>query len=448
MVGLSARLADRLLPAECATLCKLAGTPFRPARRFTLEELAIGPKARLDSTGVDLSAEPVMRKNRQQSGQTLILAVFGLVVLLGAAGLAVDMGYLRYERRLQQSAADSAALAGAAALGAGAAYATAATDDATLNGFQDGQGNIHVTPTQLTFNGNANAVQVDVVNTYNTFFMRIFGSAMSTATVSVRAVAQYSGSRGCMYALKGGGGITAGGSIDIPNCGVIDDQDLSGGGSLTAASIGVHGSSSATTTPPAVTGILQAPDPLSYLPTPGGGGCTTINYTGATKVPVTLSQGVYCGISFSGPPNGFDQNVTFNPGTYVITGPGGLSFMGTGGHVHGTGVTFYLSGGAVNFGNGQRVRFTAPTNGTYAGILFFQDPGNAAAATINGAAGSHLQGAFYFPNATLNMNGAGTGAAYMIFVAKTLNLNTNINFSSDYTSLANGSPIKSAVLVE
>jgi hypothetical protein len=390
-----------------------------------------------------------MRNNNQQSGQALVLAVFGLVVLLGAAGLAVDMGYLRYERRLQQSAADSAALAGAAALGVGAAYTTAATDDATLNGFQDGQGNIHVTPTQLTFNGNANSVQVDLVNTYNTFFMRIFGAAMSTATVSVSAVAQYSGSRGCMYSLKGGGGITAGGNVDIPNCGVIDDQDLSGGGSLTAASIGVHGASSATTTPPAVTGILQAADPLSYLPTPGAGGCTmTSNYTGTTTVPVTLSPGTYCGITFSGPPNGFNQNVTFNPGTYVITGPGGLSFMGTGGHVRGAGVTFYLSGGTVNFGTGQRVRFTAPTNGNYAGILFFQDPGNAAAATINGAAGSHLEGAFYFPNATLNMNGAGTGAPYMIFVAKTLNLNTDISFLSDYTSLPNGSPIKSAVLVE
>jgi Flp pilus assembly protein TadG len=395
-----------------------------------------------------------MKKNSQQSGQALIFAVFGLFVLLGAAGLAVDVGYLRYERRLQQSAADSAALAGAAALGVGASYASAATDDATLNGFTAAKGNnIHVTPTQVTFNGNANSVQVNLDNTYDTFFMKIFGPATSTATVSVSAVAQYAGNRACTYALKGGGGITVAGNINIQNCGVIDDENLSGGGSLTAASIGVRGSSSPTTNPPAITGILQAPDPLSYEPAPGGTGGAQItvnnkNYPGNGTV--QLSPGTYQGITIDGPKTfNAARIVHFNPGLYVITGTG-LSFQGSG-HVQGTGLSFYITGGAVNFAATQRVQLTAAVdnkNGTYPGILFFQDPGDAAPATINGSAGSHLQGGFYFPNATLNMNGAGTGAAYMIFVVKTLNLNTTINFLSDYSSLPNGSPIKSAVLVE
>jgi hypothetical protein len=119
--------------------------------------------------------------------------------------------------------------------------------------------------------------------------------------------------------------------------------------------------------------------------------------------------------------------------------------------VQGTGLSFYITGGAIDFAASQRIQLTAAVdnkNGTYPGILFFQDPADAAPATINGAAGSHLQGGFYFPNATLNINGAGTGAAYMIFVAKTLNLNTTIDSLSDYSSLPNGSPIKSAVLVE
>jgi Flp pilus assembly protein TadG len=389
-----------------------------------------------------------MKKNSQQSGQALIFAVFGLFVLIGAAGLAVDVGYLRYQRRLQQSAADSAAVAGAAALGVGASYASAATDDATLNGFTAAKGNkIHVTPTQVTFNGNTNSVQVNLDNTYDTFFMKIFGPATSTATVSVSAVAQYAGNRACMYALKGGGGINVAGNIDIQNCGVIDDENLSGG-SLTAASIGVHGSSSPTTNPPAITGIQQAPDPLAYEPAPGGtgGAPIVVNNTNYRRGTAILNPGTYDSISID---RAFGRNVQFNPGLYVITGTG-LSFQGSG-HVTGTGVSFYITGGAINFAAAQRIRLTAAvdnTKGTYPGILFFQDPGDAAPATINGSAGSHLQGGFYFPNATLNMNGAGTGAAYMIFVAKTLNLNTTIDFLSDYSSLPNGSPIKSAVLVE
>jgi hypothetical protein len=191
---------------------------------------------------------------------------------------------------------------------------------------------------------------------------------------------------------------------------------------------------------------LQASDPLAYLTPPAGTGGTllTLDATFPGTGQAVVTPGTYEGISIV---NAFTRNVHFNAGTYVITGPDGLSFQGQG-HVFGTGVTFYLTGGAIQFATTQRVRLTAPTNGAYPGILFFQDPGNASTATITGSTGSHLQGALYFPNATLNINGAGTGAAYMILVAKTLNLNTNISFSSDYTSLPNGSPIKSAVLVQ
>ena len=390
-----------------------------------------------------------MLRNTRQSGQALVLATFGLVVLLGAAGLAVDMGYLRYQRRLQQSAADSAALAGAAAAGTGGNIALAATDDSQLNGFQDGVNHVTVTVTPETLNGNPNTVQVEVSAIHPTFFMKIFGAAMANATVATTAVAQYSGGRSCIFALNGGGGIDNTGTVDVPNCGVLDDENLTGRGTITAASVGVHGTSRSGTTPAAITGILQASDPLSYLPAPGtGGGCTTISKTNTDNPfgPITLSQGTYCGISLS---NTYTQNVTLNPGTYVITGAAGLSLQGSG-TVTGTGVTFYFSGGAgsANFSANQRIRLTAPTNGTYAGILFFQNAGNRNAATINGAGGSRLTGALYFPGATLTMDGAGTGATYMILVAKTLDLNTNINFASNYASLANGSPIKGAVLVE
>ena len=394
------------------------------------------------------------RKGNRQAGYGLVFAAFGLIVLLGAAGLSVDIGYLRYQRRLLQSAADSAALAGAAVLGAGGGAGQAnlaATNDSKINGFPDG-GTVSVTPTPTTINGNPNTMQVTVQNVYQTFFMRIFGAAGRSVTVSTTATAQYIGSRGCIYALSGGGGINVAGSINTPNCNVLSNQNITGGGSIRAASIGAHGRSIATT-PPAITGTLQATDPLSYLPGQGtGGGCNnTGNLTSAQNGlgPRTFSPGKYCGFSFAAKTKfnpGYTQNVHFNPGTYVIT-TGGLSFQGSG-TVTGTGVTFYVAAGSVAFSNSQTIQLKASTNAPYAGVLIFQPNGNNNAATITGKGGSSLQGALYFPNATLTMSGAGTGAQYMLLVAKTLNINTAINFTSNYGTLPNGSPIRTSTLIQ
>jgi hypothetical protein len=399
-----------------------------------------------------LSKNMRMRKFPRQSGQALITVAFALVVLLAAAGLAVDMGYLRYQRRLQQSAADSAALAGAAAAGTGGNVSQAANDDATLNGFQNGvtlpgaQSPVSVTVIgPMTFNGHPNAVRVVITANHPTFFMRIFGATMRSASVATAAVAQYTSAHNCMYALAGGNGITVSANVNVPNCGVLSAQNLAGGGHLTAASIGVVGSAANITTPAAITGILQPRDPLANLPAPavGGGG----NYNITTTFPsgggtANVPAGSYNGISV---PKGLARAVHLN-GVYSI-GAGGLSFLGSG-NVTGTNVTFYLNGGSVTLGVSQHFSLTAPTNGAYAGILFFQKKTNTATAAINGAGGSHFQGALYFPGADLHMNGGGTGAGYMILVARTLHLNTNISFNSNYNSLANGSPIKAATLVQ
>jgi Flp pilus assembly protein TadG len=402
----------------------------------------------------------------RESGYGLIFAAFGLVVLLGAAGLSVDMGYLRYQRRLMQSAADSAALAGAAQLGAGGSALqaqTAAENDSALNGFPQG-GGVTITTTPVTINGNSNTLQVQISNSYPTFFMRILGGSFNTVNVSTTATAQYLGGRGCIYALAGGGGINVSGraNVDVPNCNVISNQNITGGGSIRAAAVGAHGSSIGTT-PQAVTGIVETSDPLNYLTAPAAGaGCMDIDWDGTQNGngDQTLGPGLYCEIVFEaakggGPRRGgtpaFSPNVTFRPGTYVITGggkgPGGLSFQGRG-TVSGNGVTFYVTSGSVNFGNRQQIQLSASTDVPYAGILLFQPTGNNNTATINGRNGSFLQGALYFPNATLTMNGAGNNAQYMLLVAKTLNLQTNINFPSNYGSLPNGSPIRTASLIQ
>jgi uncharacterized membrane protein len=52
-----------------------------------------------------------MKIRNKQSGQVLVSAAIALVVLMGFAGLAFDRGILRYQRRLQQTAADAGAVA-------------------------------------------------------------------------------------------------------------------------------------------------------------------------------------------------------------------------------------------------------------------------------------------------------------------------------------------------
>src|SRR6202021_3022398 len=45
-------------------------------------------------------------KRKNEGGQALVFAAVGLVVIMGFAGLGIDMGMLRYQKRLPQTAAD------------------------------------------------------------------------------------------------------------------------------------------------------------------------------------------------------------------------------------------------------------------------------------------------------------------------------------------------------
>ncbi len=106
------------------------------------------------------------------SGQTFVLVSIALVVLIGVAALAVDVGDLWTTRRLMQSAADAGAVAGAdeITLGGSSSAITAAAKDATShNGFTDGAARpgtsntvtvaVHNPPTSGPFAANVNAVE-------------------------------------------------------------------------------------------------------------------------------------------------------------------------------------------------------------------------------------------------------------------------------------------------
>jgi hypothetical protein len=390
----------------------------------------------------------------REAGQALLLVTLSLLVLTGAIGLSIDMGYLRYTKRRLQTAADSAAVAGASELKDGD-YQAAAFNDSKSNGFEDGVNGVSVAashppkdPPFADKKPNDKYVEVQVHQDAPTFFMRIFG--VKKAALSATAVAELGSSRGCIYSLALLGGITVTGNVNAPGCGVVDNALLTiGGGCITASSIGIvlRLVGGGCTTPQPIVGIAPTTDPLGYLippPLPPCKPAVDVNSNAAT--PTTLTPGCYGGIRIR---NTNTAPVIFQPGVYYITGGVGLDFAGSG-NISGDGVVFYVTNGApVHMNSTGNVNLSAPTGsivtGVPGGILIYQDRTDTQDASING--NLNLNGALYFPGAQLNLGGNMT-SNYTIIVAQVIQFNGDFGIGSDYASLPEGSPVKSAVLVQ
>lgn len=410
------------------------------------------------------SAAPV-RPKRRAGGFVLSTMAATTAVVMECIGLGIDAGYLQLIKTRMQSAADAAAVGGAQELKANgsANVVSAARSDAALNGFTNGQNSVSVTinmpPQSGNYTADSSAVEALLSQSVSPVFMGLLG--VSSIVVNARGVAHQGSANGggCLFTLDPSASSAfslSGGVQLVSQCGVQVNSSsntamsVSGGTSLTAPSISVVGnyslSGGSSISPLPSTGASVVNDPLARLPAPAVGGCNYTSYSvsgGATK---TLSPGVYCnGISVSG-----GADVVFNPGVYILLG-GGLQLSG-GCTVSGAGVMFYntansnYSYGAVSFSGGTHDVLSAPTTGTYAGILFYQDRGIAspAASSFSGGASAILNGTLYFPTSTLSYSG-GTGTAYTILLSKKISFSGGATLNNDYSSLPGGSPIKGSV---
>jgi Flp pilus assembly protein TadG len=407
-----------------------------------------------------------------EEGQASILLAVCMVAVVGIAGLAVDVGHLRYEKRQLQTLADSAALAGASEISycQGTANCgvmqTAAQQAVTENGhtlgtfLTDCSGSASGLTLELNNGpcalgtsdpnaGDAGYVEAVITESEPMYFAKILG--INTMSISARAEAKIGNSPYCVVALgsagltfqSNGGGITA-------TCGLMVDSDSTtafqaNGANVSATEISVNGGdqiNGGTVSPTPVTGAPPMSDPLTYLTPPTSSGCTYNSVYSVNSGTKTISAGTYCGgIQLNG------GSLSLNPGTYILDGVGLQMNSGT---ISGTGVTLYIAQGQAQFNGANSVDLVAPTSGPYAGILFYQSSTDASAAQINGGAGSSFQGALYFPASTIQLNGSNV-AAYTIVVSKSVQINgSDFNIGSDYSSLPGGSPIKSSagILVE
>jgi Flp pilus assembly protein TadG len=123
---------------------------------------------------------------RRESGQTLLLFVLALSVLLGFVAMAIDVGLFYEDRRHLQNTADAAALAGAAELPKNPALALQkASEWATNNGVLSSE--IKSVEVRTTDYPN-DTMFVEVETSFDWIFGRVLGQTSSA--VSAKAAAQ------------------------------------------------------------------------------------------------------------------------------------------------------------------------------------------------------------------------------------------------------------------
>lgn len=83
---------------------------------------------------------------KSQKGQALVFTAFGLLILMGIMGLAIDMGHLRSVKRDMQTAADAAAIAAAGEIDYGD-WNNAGLNASSKNGYANGTNGVTVTIT-------------------------------------------------------------------------------------------------------------------------------------------------------------------------------------------------------------------------------------------------------------------------------------------------------------
>ncbi len=422
-----------------------------------------------------------------QAGVTAIVTGIALTVILGFAGLAIDVAAWLNATRGMQAAADQAAYSAAYAAGTNgcssqSAY-TQARAVAALRGYVN---EVNNTDVETSCNSSNSNFTVRISQTQPMWFAQLFLSSAPRASAS--ATAQLAGkvSDLCVLALDGTNvaeGVTGsdvgaawlnGNTTVNLHCGLaVDSSNLSalsvgGSSQLSATDIYLVGddqgspSGSATlTTSPTANNILRnqnaVEDPYAGRIIPPLSGCDQTNFSVTNTGQNTISPGVYCGgmsLGGTGGGHGNPVKITLNAGTYYIVG--GQLNINANADVNGTGVTFVLTGGTssapllgqtsyatVSINGSALVTLTAPTSGATGGMAFFADRnapysgGSSSSSScgsgntqnmLNGGSGQLITGALYFPSESICYSGSSavTGAGQCTqLIARTISFTGN-----------------------
>jgi Flp pilus assembly protein TadG len=393
-----------------------------------------------------------------REGNVAMIAGLVTPVIVGFCGLGGETAFWYFRQRDMQGAVDTAAYNGAVSLRQGdstTVVTTTATTAATTGGWNSTIGTItvHTPPTSGTHETNK-AVEVILTENEPRYFTSLFGSG--TVAITTRAVAKYNDAGyACLLALDKtkSGAITFWGNTTstFNSCNVYSDSIASdsfkvGGSANTTMPCALSVGGFSVDTGLHLTSCSSTEGNASYVPDPYASlAAPTIPSTCSSSSGSSLSAGKYCsGLSLSG-------NVTLAAGVYVVSG--GQLKINSNANITGTGVTFYLTNGATVSMNGNAtVNLTAPTTGTYSGVLMYGDRTMAWASNkINGTATSIMTGAIYFPTQEVQLLGnfSGSGGCMQV-VADNIYYSGNSTFSTDCASkgMSNVSEPGSVALVE
>ncbi len=374
----------------------------------------------------------ILRDRRGVASATLASAA---TVLLGFAGLAVEAGSWYLSLRNATTAADLAALAGAAALERGEDYRAVARNTAALNGFADG---VEVgPPTTGNFVGDAGAVAVVITRSQQMSLARLFLDA--APTVRRRAVATTrADSEVCVLALgdQSGGGLELGGNSTTNSGGCLLGSNAPSPGGISvvgSARVRTEGLITTGTCSGCTSGDVWTNDNMNVRPlvvsgrpdpikdpfaslknwTPQPPSCRSPSITFG-KDPVTISPGqAIC----SNLTVGTNDTLNLQPGIYYFNNAD-LVVQGT---LTGEGVTLVFTGdpdrvGTIRINAQAQGKLTGP-NGSLipnhpaaAGLVLYRDAratnnGPTKEVQLNGGAAFHVSGGLYFPTSDVVMNG-------------------------------------------
>jgi len=389
------------------------------------------------------------RFRRNQDGNILTLFAFGAPVILIAVGVALDLSHGVSEEVKMQAALDSAVLEG---VKVAAASTQAAGTTAAQNMFH---ANLSWTGPTPAFSWSGNTLAGSATYAMPTMFSGFIGqSSMNLDVASGAAIPASAAPTNPACILLLGNSSQAmlangGTNIQAPNC-QIDVASTSSNAAVINSGVTINASetciasSSILQNGGAVTNLVKSctvpANPFKgQLPAPVSTTCSGSlanggNYNGGS---VTLSPGVYCGwFNFNSAPT-----VTLQPGVYVIKNGG---WNVDGGTMSGSGVTFYFADSSgIQFNTGMNLTLIAPTTGTYAGILMYENDANTYTTNFefDDSVAEHLSGLIYLPlrNVTFNSTSNETTPAITV-VALTATFDTlNWNLTPNPTWVIPGS---------
>lgn len=360
-------------------------------------------------------------------GSVSLLFAILAVAVFGFVALGTDIVVLLGEARKMQSSSDAAALGAVSARIAGypSDYTQEALAMAAAGGFQNGQAGTDVIvnspPASGKYTSANDAVEVLIAQPQTQSVADVvYGAPM---TIRSRSVARISDRGTCLLALdntSSSGTLSLNGStaVNLVNCSAWVNSSstqavsLVGGSTLNADRVTIVGGYSTgggaqiNATGGITTNAAIAGDPYANYPLSSFGACNQTSFSPYSNPP-PASPGVYCnGITLRS-----GVALTLNAGIYIID-RGSLNLAG-GASLSGSGVTIVLtsSTGAnyatVSINGGATLNVSAPTTGTTAGLVFFQDRRAASSGTNNlgGGTGQNVVGGIYFPQQTVQFAG-------------------------------------------